>query len=254
MVLGWGDCADSHSDSLLVRLAGKELATMLDAVTGSIRVSEESTGCNMVDVLFGGELCPRGRTEMLAISGRSTEVFSEIRSEVARSDLFIVNLEAPLTNTGSPVAKSGPNLRCDPRCVELLRAGGVDVAVCANNHIGDFGPAAVMETFQQSARNDIATVGAGASLAEARRPLIVEKNGQCIAFLAFAENELCTATEDSAGSSPLNTLRNIRDISAAAQEADTTVVLIHGGNEHCPVPSPRMVQLYGRLPKQEPVR
>ena len=191
---------------------------------------------------------------MLAISGRSRKVFCEIHSEVARSDLFVVNLEAPLTNTGSPVAKSGPNLRCDPRCVELLRAGGVDVAVCANNHIGDFGPAAVMETFQQSARNDIATVGAGASLAEARRPLIVEKNGQCIAFLAFAENELCTATEDSAGSSPLNTLRNIRDISAAAQEADTTVVLIHGGNEHCPVPSPRMVQLYGRLPKQEPVR
>jgi poly-gamma-glutamate synthesis protein (capsule biosynthesis protein) len=180
----------------------------------------------------------------MIVSGRSTEVLAEIGSEVTKSDLFVVNLEAPLTNAGYPIAKSGPNLKCDPRCVELLRAGGVDVAVCANNHIGDFGPAAVMETLQLCDRSGVATVGAGANATEARKPLIVEKNGHRVAFLAFAENEFGTATDSAAGSNPLNPLHNIRDIAMAAKNAEITIVLIHGGNEHCPVPSPRMVQLY----------
>jgi poly-gamma-glutamate synthesis protein (capsule biosynthesis protein) len=87
-------------------------------------------------------------------------------------------------------------------------------------------------------------VGAGADLEEARRALFLERKGWRIAVLAFAENEFGMATEAAAGANPLNPLRNLEDIRRASAQADLTLVLVHGGNEYNPVPSPRMRQTY----------
>jgi poly-gamma-glutamate synthesis protein (capsule biosynthesis protein) len=125
-----------------------------------------------------------------------------------------------------------------------VKAGRFDVACCANNHVGDYGPAEALKTVQICHDHGIKTVGAGRDLAAARKPLFVERGGICLALLAFAENEFGIAREDAAGSNPLNPLRNIEDIRGAVKRADVTVVLVHGGNEYNPVPSPRMVQTY----------
>lgn len=87
-------------------------------------------------------------------------------------------------------------------------------------------------------------VGAGRNIADASEALFVEKKGIKVAFLSFAENEFGIADEDCAGAAPLNPLKNIVKIRETSNRADITIVLIHGGNERNPVPSPRMVQTY----------
>lgn len=194
------------------------------------------------DILLAGDLCPRGQTEKLVLQGKNDEILAAVRSELDRGDLSIVNLETPLTEANTPIPKSGPNIKVSPGCVELVKSGGWDVACCANNHIGDYGPAVVTETLSLLAANGIAAVGAGRDLASARRPLTIEKNGLKIAVLAFAENEFGIAAEAVPGANPLQPLRNIAQIKAASAQADITMVLIHGGNEFNPIPSPRMVE------------
>lgn len=194
------------------------------------------------DILLAGDLCPRGQTEKLVLAGKNAAILAAVRSELDRGDLSVVNLETPLTGANTPIPKSGPNIKVSPACVELVKSGGWDVACCANNHIGDYGPEAVTETLSLLAANGIAAVGAGKDLASARQPLIIEKDGLKIAVLAFAENEFGIATETVPGGNPLQPLRNIAQIKTASAQADITMVLIHGGNEFNPIPSPRMVE------------
>jgi poly-gamma-glutamate synthesis protein (capsule biosynthesis protein) len=125
-----------------------------------------------------------------------------------------------------------------------MKACEWDIACCANNHIGDFGDDSVIETLAHLDNNGILQFGAGDCLESAYRPLVVEKNGLKIAFLAFAENEFGSAGKEKPGAAPLNPVRNISHIRESSKSADITIVMVHGGNEHNPVPSPRVVDTY----------
>jgi poly-gamma-glutamate synthesis protein (capsule biosynthesis protein) len=196
------------------------------------------------EIIFTGDLCFRNRPEKLVLDGKSKDILSEVMPVLNNADLSIVNMEAALTRRDTPIKKCGPNLKDDPGCVEFIKEAEFDVAVCANNHTGDFGPEGALDTKKVLDENNIANLGVGSNEDEARKPLIVEKAGMKIAFLAYAENEFGIATNESAGSNPLKPLRNIKDIKAAKKQADITIVLIHGGNEHNPIPSPRMKETY----------
>ncbi|MDZ4200346.1 MAG: CapA family protein, partial [Kiritimatiellia bacterium] len=195
-------------------------------------------------LMVSGDFCPTDRGDPGLRVNLSPDGIADLLPELARKDLSIINLEAPLTLAQTPIVKSGPNLKVDPARMDLLRAGQWDVACCANNHMGDFGPAAVRETLETLRGNGIETVGAGNRLEEARRPLEIERRGLRIAVLAFAENEFGMAGRGTAGANPLDPLRNLSEIREASSSADLTLVLVHGGNEFNPVPSPRVVQLY----------
>ncbi len=57
---------------------------------------------------------------ILAITRRS---FSEVKTIVEETDYALVNLEAPIVKgTGTPIKKSGPNLKCSPNVVDALAA------------------------------------------------------------------------------------------------------------------------------------
>jgi poly-gamma-glutamate synthesis protein (capsule biosynthesis protein) len=214
----------------------------IDLNAGSI-VLEQNPG-KAFDILFVGDLCPRNHTEPIILAGKSREILAEVMPELARKDLSIVNLETPLTRAETPIWKSGPNLKVDPGCIEIVKAGKWDIACCANNHIGDFGPAPAVETMDILRKNNIGYVGVGKNLPDARKPLFIEKNGLKIAIIAVAENEFGIAKEGEAGANPLQPVRNIGQISEVSKISDITLVLIHGGNEFNPVPSPRVVETY----------
>src|SRR6185503_11475502 len=55
----------------------------------------------------------------------------------------------------------------------------------ANNHMSDFGPAGVLETVATLDTAGIGHFGAGADLATARTPWIVERNGLKLGFLGY---------------------------------------------------------------------
>ena len=214
----------------------------LDPITGCCQWNE--TSGKTFDVLISGDLCPQLHTEARVLAGESAAILADIAGMLADKDLSIVNLEAPITDRSDPTYKTGPNLMVSPRSVELLKAGGWDIACCANNHIGDQGPAVTLQTLDLLAANDLQAVGAGKDLEAARKPLFIKRGGKTVAVLAFAENEFGLATPDMAGANPLQPLKNIGQIREAASQADLTLVLIHGGNEFLPVPAPRVIDTY----------
>ena len=197
-----------------------------------------------IKILFTGDLCPVGKLEKLIQEGKSNEILSGIQKILSDKDILIANLESPLTESSFPIKKSGPNLKLLPTCVDFMSTAGIDVACLANNHIGDYGPKAVLETLDTLKKNGIKTVGAGVELDDARKPLLIRRKGRKIAILAYAENEFGMAEIGIPGSSPLDPLENIRQIKQASERADITLVLVHGGNEENPAPSPRMVKTY----------
>lgn len=195
-----------------------------------------------VEVLITGDCCPWDKAIAPVLAGKSSEILSAIKPALDDCDLSVVQFETPLTNAETPIIKNGPNLKCPPECVDFVKAGGFDIAALANNHIGDFGPGPVMETIKILENNGIKNVGAGKNLESAEKPLIVSIKGMKIAFINIAENEFGMAGSSKPGAAPLDPLNNIRVIRETAVQADHVIVIMHGGNECNPLPSPRVIK------------
>ena len=154
----------------------------------------------------------------------------------------LVQFETPLTRTAAPILKTGPNLISAPESADILR-GLFDVALLANNHIGDQGPDMVLETIRELHARGFATVGAGANRAEASAPLRLAAGGRDIAILNFAEFEFGIAEEATPGAAPQRPAADARAVAAEAAAGRTVIVVLHGGHEHFPFPSPRLRDL-----------
>ena len=65
-------------------------------------------------------------------------------------DFRIINLETLLANKEkhTPIKKSGSNLICAPNNILFLETLHTDVCTLANNHTGDFGEGAVIDTLK----------------------------------------------------------------------------------------------------------
>jgi poly-gamma-glutamate synthesis protein (capsule biosynthesis protein) len=191
-----------------------------------------------------GDCCPwQSATEKIQ-AGDTADILNAVKPFILEADLRIIQFESPLTDANTPIDKSGPNLKCPPECLDLALAADFNVALLANNHIGDHGTKVVMETIKRFNDAGIKTVGAGKNLAEAGLPLNLECHGLSVALLNFAENEFGTAKQEHPGCAPLDPLENIKAIRATSQNADLVFVVIHGGHERNPVPSPRMIKTY----------
>ncbi|MER5628454.1 CapA family protein [Streptosporangium sp. NPDC002544] len=72
-----------------------------------------------------------------------------------------------------------------PENVAGLKLGNYDVISCASNHSGDLGPDILMETIAALRDNGFAVIGAGANIAEARKPAFVDRGDTRVGFLGY---------------------------------------------------------------------
>jgi len=203
-----------------------------------------SAGAGAFSVVITGDVCPQLRGEERILAGEEAAIFAKVAPFLTDADLSIVQWETPLASQPNPIPKSGPNLNCAPATARLAAVNAFDLALLANNHIGDQGPAAVVETMGHLRAVGVRSVGAGANLTEAEAPAVFEIGGRSLAVLNFAENEFGGATGTRAGFSPLSPLRNLAAIREARQQHDLVIVALHGGHERNPFPSPRMQALF----------
>ena len=144
-----------------------------------------------------------------------------------------------------------------------MREAGFDALSLANNHTGDYGPVALVETVSRMAASSIAPFGAGASLGVASRPAVLEVDGTRFAFVGFnAIGETPQAFPGELGAlsvrMPPRTgpVLNQGDLDhvlgivrRASRAVDVVVVLPHWGTQyvHTPEPVQRVVsrQLVG---------
>lgn len=198
-------------------------------------------GQEIFSVVLAGDICPGGICEK-SFTQDYAGVTASVKSFVESGDLRLVQWETPVTEHLAPIIKCGPNLNSEEASIETITAAGFNIAMLANNHTGDHGPAAAMETIEKLHKHGLKTVGAGKDLISARTPLMENVKGKTVAVFNFAENEFGGAKAGKAGSAPQDPLRDVAEVRAAASKYDFVIVTLHGGHEHNPFPSPRMVQ------------
>lgn len=199
-----------------------------------------------ISLNIAGDVFLGRRIESIAIH-KPEELFDiKILELFSASDFNILNLESPLTNTGSEykLNKSGPNLKASPETIRVLNILKTDLVTLANNHIYDYGNKGIADTLSLCKNNNIATVGAGQTLSEASQTYFKKIKGVTIGVVNIAENEWCNADENRGGANPMNIIANTRSIKSAKELADIVVLIIHGGHELYYYPSPRMIEQY----------
>lgn len=194
----------------------------------------------MINILIGGDVCPIGRNLPYFRDGDAKSIFNDLLVEFEKADLSIVNLECPLIKESTPILKNGPVLGVESDCINGIKQAKIDVLNLANNHIMDHGSEGLKNTLKTCSDAKILTVGAGKNLKEARQILIKKVGKIRVGALALAEHEFSIATDNSWGANPLDLIDYVRNVESQRDKFDYLVVLIHGGNECYPYPSPRL--------------
>jgi poly-gamma-glutamate synthesis protein (capsule biosynthesis protein) len=107
---------------------------------------------------------------------------------LSSADILFANCEGVYTDRSIRSPSAGIAVVSGLRNAEGLAAVPFDVMNCANNHIVDGGHEGLEDTLGALRSLGIQPAGAGASLQEARKPVIVERHETRVGFVAFASD------------------------------------------------------------------
>ena len=166
-------------------------------------------------------------------------VFAGVQSILDSADIRVGNLECSITARNSQEKKSFP-LKAPPQAAQALSLAKFDLVSLANNHSMDYGYAGLTDTQITLSQSGIATVGAGLDATAAHTPVIFERNGLRLAFLAYADvmpensgfdarNWIATQSQPGIAWADPDTIKT--DVTAAKLRADLVVVMLHSGYE-----------------------
>jgi poly-gamma-glutamate capsule biosynthesis protein CapA/YwtB (metallophosphatase superfamily) len=177
------------------------------------------------------------------LAGRIDEPFEQVRGEVSRAGIAFANLESQLSDqNGRTEGASNYVFTGPPQGADALARAGFDVVSTANNHAWDYGERGMRETLENLRRVGIAPAGTGATLEEAYRPAVLERDGWRVAFIAVTgifntPFERSPAREHVAWADLARVAPAIAEARRAG--ADLVFVSYHGGVEYQPRPTKR---------------
>lgn len=166
---------------------------------------------------------------------------------LARADISFANLEGPVSDKG--VDKNNLySFRMDPASVQALTNAGLDVLSIANNHMGDWGMEAFLDTLSRLSRAGLVYVGGGVNKTEAESVKVISKNNTSFGFVAFSDvgpNSL--AATDNLGGIVIASEQSVaRVVSEAARQVDVLIASFHFGQEYKSEPTERQ-KMFARL-------
>jgi hypothetical protein len=161
------------------------------------------------------------------------------------ADVTTGNLETAVSERGVAAVKQYVFRGTPGALPPLSRRAGFDVLTLANNHAGDYGPAALLDTVAAVRAAGIQPIGAGADELAARRPAVVRAGGLRIAFLGYSDvNPLgFPATATTPGTARADPAAIAADVRASRRRADLVVCFFHWGVELRPEPDARQQEL-----------
>jgi poly-gamma-glutamate synthesis protein (capsule biosynthesis protein) len=112
------------------------------------------------------------------------ECFALVRDRLRQADVGFCQLEVNITDRGVRLPQARHTHRAAPSTGAAIRDAGFDVVSFAGNHCMDWGPEGFFDTIGALERAGLQVVGVGRDIAEAREPVVVERDGRRIAFLA----------------------------------------------------------------------
>jgi poly-gamma-glutamate capsule biosynthesis protein CapA/YwtB (metallophosphatase superfamily) len=138
--------------------------------------------------LAGDTMLGRGVAQRLREAPPGSLFAPEVVEAARTADLCIVNLECCISERGTPAPGRRFHFRAPPAAVEALVHLGVDCVTLANNHALDFGPEALLDTFEHLRAAGIGWVGAGHEEQHARLPALLDAAGERLRVVAFADH------------------------------------------------------------------
>ncbi|MEN8210079.1 MAG: CapA family protein [Thermodesulfobacteriota bacterium] len=215
---------------------------------GSWKADPASSHSNQetAKVCIAGDWAPVfGLKEFMATHHES--VYGDVLPILRKADLSITNLEAPLSDRGDPVYKSGAVFKGESCHQKTLNAVPFSAVTMANNHVFDYGLDAFKDTVDGLNQNNIQWTGAGLSLEEAKAPLLIDVNNIKIAIVNFSEGEDLTAAGEGPGvmgwelSMVEDTIKELRP------KVDFIIVISHCGIEYIPFPPPYVASAFKQM-------
>lgn len=177
-------------------------------------------------------------------------LFADVQIAFRQADFGFVNLETPVAPRHS-VGSKPFQFDAPIALLESLKASGVKIVSFANNHVLDQGYAGFEESLDHLREQGLLFVGSGDTLADAWKPVLVEKNGIKIGWLGMTRwlNGRRNPDKDSdphvaffpypgesLGAPGLDEAGVLEAIRAARAQSDPLVVSIHWGIEYAPAP------------------
>ncbi|MDP3013899.1 MAG: CapA family protein, partial [Candidatus Subteraquimicrobiales bacterium] len=213
---------------------GKESDADLAWVKNREGILEDSEP-NFVTLLFGGDMMlDRGVKNSVNknFNGDYSALFENL-GILKKADIAFANLEGPASDQGKDL-RNLYSFRMDPSVIPALKGAGLSIVSVANNHVGDWGTSAFIDTLARLRENEILYTGGGENRKEAEQPAIIEKYGIKIGYLGFSDKgpEWMRATEDQAGILLANNPRFSEIIKNASSQVDYLIVSFHFGEEY----------------------
>jgi len=195
------------------------------------------------DLMLGGEASRHAEENGLDV----TYPFKALHSTLGGLDVLFLNLEGPLFTSNGRAMMKPLLLANHPQVIEVLKLPRICVCSLANNHSFDYGADNLIKTQRHLERHGIYHVGAGHSMAQARRPLILEHDGWHIGCLAFADIgpglRPVVASNGHAGCSSLRTKTAVLEaVRRLRKRVDFLVIMLHWGLEFHEYPSVAQVR------------
>jgi len=213
---------------------------------------------------MSGDIVNKGQVSILLLGDLILDAeqpdhwLSGIAPTLRAADLTIAHLEVPHTLRGTEMAGDVPAPGAPPENLAAAARAGIRAVSMAGNHMADCGAEGIADTIETLDRLGIAHAGAGATLAAARAPALLDIGGRRIALLSYncVGPESGWATVDGPGFAYLPILTDdgspVRptaaltqpaaeakailrhDVAAARDRADLVLVSLHKGLVHVP--------------------
>jgi hypothetical protein len=107
--------------------------------------------------------------------------FASVAPELKTADVVLGQLEVPYTTRDQHAVELGRI----PSNLAPLISFGFDVVTLAGNHISDAGVPGIEDTTAWLREHQLPFTGAGMDISEARRPVIIEREGTRFGFLSY---------------------------------------------------------------------
>lgn len=189
------------------------------------------------DIMLG-----RGVGFRLQKAGGFEKAFEKVSHILAQGDITFGNLETPLTDSNHGLDKDRKIvLKAKPESAAALTQAGFDILSLSNNHMMDYYEKGLFDTMEILEEKGILHVGGGRNIEEARKPVIIERNGLKVGFLAYTDMaELVfagkpylsfAAGEEKSGVVPRKLEIILEDVVKLRNEVDLVAVSLHWGIE-----------------------
>lgn len=201
-----------------------------------------------IQVLIGADICPtKTNFDLFAQADEDALLGQRLSARLHAADYTIFNLETPLTDDLSPIAKNGPCLSSPTSTINGIKAINPHFFTLANNHILDQGVQGLQSTVALLKQAGISYSGVGKNLTQARKPYIAHIKGIKLGIYCCAEHEFSIATDATPGANPYDPLTSFDVVRELKTQCDFVVVLYHGGKEHYRYPSPQMQRVFHKF-------